>query len=114
MSGKNDKRALDLLAREAIQSGVLPRDRPEGVWGGPGSGEDCSVCGRPVKTDELGYEIEIDGSSGPDSLQLHIQCFTAWDLQCQEFDAPDHGRLRWVENRASMRVNGRDITKRQG
>jgi hypothetical protein len=107
---------LHRLAREAIRSGTLPRERPEGAWGGPGSGEACAVCGDPVKADELGYEVEFAGHvgpSGPGICQLHIRCFSAWELESRNFEVSDHGGLRRVRNPDSIPAHGRDTAKRQ-
>ena len=46
-------------AREAIKGGKLPRQAPDRTWGGPGVGAACAVCERPVKKDELEFEIQL-------------------------------------------------------
>ena len=65
-------------------TGVLPTRRPDRVWGGPGVGADCTICGVPVRRDENEFEIEFvrDGDgTGPATYHLHIECFAAWEGQ---------------------------------
>jgi hypothetical protein len=68
-------------ARVAIQTGKLPSRAPTRTWGGPGVGAPCAICGLPVTTDEVEFEIEFarDGDNpGLDKFHLHIRCFAAW------------------------------------
>jgi hypothetical protein len=37
---------LRKIAREAIQAGRLPSSLPKRMWGGPGVGACCTICGR--------------------------------------------------------------------
>ena len=79
-----DEPRLREQAREAIQNGKLPSRGPDRTWGGPGVGAECSVCGRPVKKDEMEFEIEFahDGEGpGLDKFHIHIRCFAAWEFE---------------------------------
>ena len=60
----NNEATLREKAREAIQSGKLPATKPSRTWGGPGSGTECSVCGEPVKPDQMELEIEYRPNGG--------------------------------------------------
>jgi hypothetical protein len=54
-----DEDILRDKARAVVQSGKLPRCRPDRTWGGPGVGAECAVCGLPVAQDELELEIQF-------------------------------------------------------
>jgi len=80
----NDDRKLREKARDAIQAGELPNRRPDRTWGGPGVGAYCTICGAPVKHDELEMEVEFgrDGDvPGCDKYRVHIRCFAAWEFE---------------------------------
>ena len=79
-----DEQILRGKAREVIQSGKLPSRPPDRTWGGPGVGAPCTVCGLPVKRDELEFEIQFahDGDNpGLDKFHLHVRCFAAWEFE---------------------------------
>ena len=79
-----DEPRLREQAREAIKGGKLPRQAPDRTWGGPGVGAPCAVCERPVKKDELEFEIQFahDGDNpGLDKFHVHIRCFAAWEFE---------------------------------
>jgi hypothetical protein len=71
-----------ILAREAIQSGRLPTGRAARIWGGPGAGSSCTVCGLPISAGELGYELEFaENGESCASHHLHVPCFAAWESE---------------------------------
>ncbi len=73
-------------ARAAICAGMLPGQHQVSTWGGPGSGTSCAVCGDTVPRDGLGFELEFGDADGRLELRhVHIPCFAAWDLECQQF-----------------------------
>jgi hypothetical protein len=78
-----DELRLREQAREVIRAGKLPSRKPDRTWGGPGVGAACSVCGLPVKSDELEFEIQFarDGDNpGLDKFHVHVRCFAAWEF----------------------------------
>jgi hypothetical protein len=78
--------ALREKAREVIQTAKLPNRCPDQMWGGPGVGANCAICGAPVNHDELELEIELAREDeGPSLSQyhFHIQCFAAWEAECR-------------------------------
>jgi hypothetical protein len=82
-SATSEGNILRRKARAAIEAGTLPRHSSERVWGGPGNGECCAVCGRPVPPDELVFEIEIVAETGRSAERdFHPRCFAAWELEC--------------------------------
>jgi len=87
-----DEPILRAKAREAVRTGKLPSRRPDRTWGGPGVGAACTVCGEPVKKDQLEFEIEFahDGSNpGLDKFHIHVRCFAAWEFE-RERDGRPH------------------------
>jgi hypothetical protein len=87
----NDENTLRKLARGAIQAGKLPGRPPQRVWGGPGVGARCTICGKPAGPEEVEFELEFtrqdDGGLG--NHHVHVQCFAAWEFERQHFDAPE-------------------------
>ena len=77
--------ALRQKARDAIMAGRLPTCSPTGVWGSPGTGKTCAVCGQVIGRDGLGFELEFDGDdvAGRQVHNVHIWCFAAWEFECQ-------------------------------
>lgn len=74
---------LRAKAREAIEAGTLPNRRPDRMWGGPGVGAQCTICGAPVRHDELELEMEftLDAGPGPSKHHVHIRCFSALEFE---------------------------------
>ncbi len=75
---------LQRTARECLASGRLPRIQSQCIWGGYGRGEICSLCGEPIRTTEVEFEVPEpeDGSGG--GLKFHITCHAIWQLECTE------------------------------
>ena len=79
-----DETILRQQARAAIQSGKMPAHRPDRTWGGPGVGAPCAICEKPVRRDELEFEVQFahDGDTpGLDKFHLHLRCFAAWEFE---------------------------------
>jgi hypothetical protein len=54
------------------------------MWGGPGAGVDCTICGAPVTRAELELEIEFARAGddpGTNTYHAHIPCFAAWQFE---------------------------------
>ena len=71
------------MVREAIQGGKLPNRAPDRMWGGAGSGSQCSICGAPVQQKEVGYELEFAARMGADPSNhiVHAHCFAALEAE---------------------------------
>ena len=78
-----DENALRIRAREAMKAGNLPDCRPKRIWGGPGVGASCALCGRIVGKEELEFELQFtsDGDPSTSNYHVHVLCFTAWELE---------------------------------
>jgi hypothetical protein len=76
------------LAREAIEAGRVPRDRPERLWGSSGDGSDCPICAQAIASEDVGFELDFPRQSSLEapraSVQVHARCFKAWDVARQE------------------------------
>jgi hypothetical protein len=91
-----DKTKIHQKAREAIQGGKVPNRCPQRVWGGPGSGACCAVCGDAVTQNEFEMELEFargDGDSGVIEYLFHVSCFTAWDSERCNFNGMARGTM---------------------
>jgi hypothetical protein len=80
-----DEQELRRQARTALNLGQIPRDRPKGLWGGNGSGEQCPVCRHPVDKAEMELEVEFASAEvsarGVREFHLHLPCFAAWEVE---------------------------------
>ena len=79
-----DERILRAKAREAIRIGKLPSGRPDRTWAGPGIDNSCTICGAPIKLDQVEFEIQFahDGAApGVERFHVHLRCFAAWELE---------------------------------
>ena len=93
----DDERTLREKARAVIQAGKLPNRRPDGMWGGPSAGDDCSICREPVKHGEVEFEIEFarDGNVRClDKYHVHIHCFAAWESERYDLELARGGLQR--------------------
>jgi hypothetical protein len=87
-----DEGALREKAREAIAANKLPNSDPVRIWGGTGFGACCAICGNPVSSDGMGFELEFaeggDGASRGE-YHIHVRCFGVWDLERKLLPASD-------------------------
>jgi hypothetical protein len=81
----HDEQELRRRARAALDLGLMPRDRPKGLWGGNGSGESCPVCGQCIDAAEMELEVEFEfpevNAQGVREFHLHLPCFAAWEIE---------------------------------
>ena len=87
-----DEPVLQEQAREAIRCGKLPSRRSDRMFGGPGLGQPCAVCGKPLPREEMAIELEFNrhgATPGLDTYHFHHRCYAAWELERTHGDA--HG-----------------------
>jgi hypothetical protein len=85
-----DEAPLREFARHAIRKGTLPRRDPARTWAGPGRGELCAVCEKPITQHQLEYEGEFarDGDAPiVDKFHFHLRCFAAWEFERTKLEA---------------------------
>jgi hypothetical protein len=76
-----DELKLRYQARDVIRSSRLPLRKPDRMFGGPGSGALCPVCGELATKKELELEIEFNRHSVVDRFHLHPRCYAAWEFE---------------------------------
>jgi hypothetical protein len=80
----SDEIGLRRKAREAVRAGRVPAGAPEQMWGGPGSGNPCVICGLFLRHDEPELELQFAGEGDdrePDTYRFHVRCMAAWELE---------------------------------
>ncbi|MFL6601104.1 MAG: hypothetical protein ACJ8R9_07195 [Steroidobacteraceae bacterium] len=87
---------LQRTARERLASGRLPRMHSQCIWGGYGRGDVCSLCGEPIRSTEVEFEVPesaegdlhaSDRQPAPPpnpALKFHITCHAIWQLECAD------------------------------
>ena len=55
----SDSSTLRQKAREAIQTGRLPKRQPEHVWGGAGAGACCAICVKFTTPSSIEFELDF-------------------------------------------------------
>jgi len=84
--GKPDNPLLREKARQAIERRRMPNREPDRLGGIAGIGRICSVCERPVTTEETDLELLFgrDGTPGPVAYHVHVRCYSAWARTIQD------------------------------
>lgn len=65
--------------RTMIQTGALPCDDTEQLWGGQGDGRPCSGCLERILPPDVEYEVTLSSSA---TIYLHRRCHTIWEEEC--------------------------------
>lgn len=78
-----DEQELRRCARTALNEGLIPRERPNSLWGGHGTGDTCPVCAQAIDATEMELEVEFaeDCAHGVRDFHLHLPCFAAWEIE---------------------------------
>ena len=78
----NDDAVVRHAARQAIQARKLPDRLPERTWGGPGTGNRCTICESAVGAEELELELEFRDDDGPvlRTYTVHARCWATRQL----------------------------------
>jgi len=86
MASNDDE--LGRLAKQRIQAGELPCNPSRRMWGSRGTGAPCSLCGRPIRFEDVEYEVEApDYGAGQVGgaervLRFHLACHSVWQSEC--------------------------------
>lgn len=68
-------------AREVVLRADILTRRPDRVWGGLGTGAECSICRALVTKNQVEFELEFVEAEGVITHHLHGECFTAWECE---------------------------------
>ena len=77
---------LRLRARNLVAEHRLPGTMNVRTFGGYGSRSQCSLCGLPIRSEEVEYEVEEEGPAGKRTYILHFMCHAAWQFECARYD----------------------------
>lgn len=70
-----------------MRSGKVPGRPPDRMWGGPGTGTQCSVCNAPVNPDEVEFELEFLWPTQLVTYHVHVDCFAAWECERESLES---------------------------
>ncbi len=76
-----DEAELRLEVRRRIANGQLPRAPQQYLWAGAGDGHLCSLCDRPIDSQQIEYELQFNTSPAT-HYRFHRICHEAWELEC--------------------------------
>ena len=86
-----------MMARQAIQTGLIPSCQPESTRDVPGNSANCTICVLPISPQEPGYQLEFREDGRRQATHyLHVACFAAWESECRKPNdetPPGNGRL---------------------
>jgi hypothetical protein len=80
---KPPERALRRQIAQRIDDGQLPLTIRNEVTAGPGSGDLCPACSRPVTFTQAEYEAEYGRAGSRYLLKLHRGCYVLWQAECR-------------------------------
>jgi len=87
-----DESTVRQRAREAILARRIPHRPPDRMWGGPGNGAECAVCGESLAHAEVGFDLEFADdptvAKVKQNYHLHVRCFAAWELERESTESP--------------------------
>jgi hypothetical protein len=75
-----DHDELRMTIREKLARGVLPREKCQVTWFGPGAGHPCVACERAISR----HEVECECEQAVGVLRFHQSCFALWDAERQD------------------------------
>jgi hypothetical protein len=78
----SDDNVLRERVRDAIQAGNLPNRAPDRLWGGPGTGARCAVCGESTIEGEV--EFVYDNLVDRKSYYAHPRCLHVFETEVQK------------------------------
>ena len=100
----------------ALGNGGLPARRPDSIWGGPGAGACCTLCGACLSDDEMELEVEFsrEDGLGADKYHVHVSCFAVWEAELRKVEAARSRLL--LPGAGETRQNGArdDLSTRRG
>jgi hypothetical protein len=102
----DDQSLRGILAKDAIESGLLPTRPANRMSDGPREGVSCTICAQPLSPQAPGYQLEFKQARQSATHFLHVPCFAAWESQCRA-SGPTNQAGSHVENaRGNGHING--------
>ena len=84
-----DAQALQLLIRQKLQDGRLPREILTRAWSYPSDGERCNACDTLIATDQSVREVTLaSGRGAKGAIPFHVACFQLWDTERRTAQKP--------------------------
>jgi len=80
---KPDSRRLRGQVRARIAAGELPRAVSARLFAGYGADQTCVVCGQSISPTQITYEVELILGADRRTLDFHLACHAAWQLEAQ-------------------------------
>jgi len=77
MDGSSQEPSISELVTAGLANGALWILEDGPLWAWPGTLEPCVVCGRPIDSSEIQYEVV--GPRG--ALPAHVNCYQEWRAQ---------------------------------
>ncbi len=75
---------VDDTIRRKIAARLLPGERCQVLWAGPGTGRLCVACDLPIGADATEYECDhADGTV----IDFHYGCYVLWEAACRELES---------------------------
>ncbi len=68
---------------EIARSGRSNSDVPV-TWSGPGSGQLCSGCSKPIEFDQVEIEVEAPVTLKSSVFRFHLECYRIWSGEYDE------------------------------
>lgn len=76
-----DDTELRTEVRRRIAAGRLPCTPQHYLWAGTGDGQLCSLCDRPINSQQIEYELQFN-TNPLTHYRFHRICHEAWELEC--------------------------------
>jgi hypothetical protein len=104
----DDNSLLQAKAREAMQTGDLPRRYPDELWGGPATGARCAVCGASTIPGDVELEFEFIHDSQRSKYFAHPRCFSIFSRELEDLlgQAANPGTQQTAEPTERAAVRG--------
>ena len=70
----NDEKT-DYTVGQKIEPTNLPPGGKGRIYGGHGQGTPCALCGAPIDSSQIEYEVEWNSAEGPQRSHFHLACY---------------------------------------
>ena len=74
------EKCLRQIAHERCEAGELVNRAPVKTWAGEGSGQRCSLCGEPIASSQVEYEVDVPDGEVLRTFRFHLLCHQVWSV----------------------------------